>query len=100
MTLPVQLGHIEGTQLVTLLNTIILAHGKPCIQVEYKNHANVLATRRIMVDHVWYGSTEWHPQPGLLVNGFDLDKQEDRDYALMDFNLTTLRVLPGDEKKS
>lgn len=60
-------------------------------QCSYKNWKGKVSVRTLS-SHctIWYGSTEWHPEPGLLVNAWDLDKNNHRDFALKDFNLETL----------
>jgi hypothetical protein len=33
---------------------------------------------------VWFGSTQWHPEPQWFLNARDLEKREYRDFALKD----------------
>ncbi len=54
------------------------------ISFKYKNHKGQISQRRILPGKVYYGSTEFHPHPQLLMEGFDLDKKEDRTFALRD----------------
>ncbi|PWE32883.1 hypothetical protein DDZ14_08615 [Maritimibacter sp. 55A14] len=62
-------------------------------QCEYRNWRGEVATRRLRPVAFWHGSTEWHPTPGLMLKAVDLDKDAERDFAVADFNMTTLRAV-------
>ncbi len=55
----------------------------------YTNWKGETAPRRIIPRRVWWGSTEWHPEPQWLVTAFDMDKESERDFALKDFGQPT-----------
>jgi hypothetical protein len=64
--------------------------------VTYTNWRGERAERRIIPARLWYGVTEWHPEPGWLLDATDLDKRERRTFALSGFdNTTTLALLPA-----
>lgn len=48
----------------------------------YKNHRGEHGHRRVSPIRIWFGSTEWHPEPQWLLRAFDLDKDAERDFAL------------------
>lgn len=51
----------------------------------YTNYRGEMSERTITPQRVWYGSTEWHPEPQWLITAFDHEKQANRDFALKDF---------------
>lgn len=51
----------------------------------YTNYRGEESERTITPQRVWYGSTEWHPEPQWLMTAFDHEKQANRDFALKDF---------------
>lgn len=67
--------------------------GQPAQQVQpgapitltYTNWKGETAQRTIIPRRVWWGSTEWHPEPQWLLTAFDVDKEAERDFALKDF---------------
>ena len=59
--------------------------GQSIIPVRYKNHRGVESVRNVIINKLWWGSTEWHPQPQWLLNVTACDKAwELRDFALKD----------------
>jgi predicted DNA-binding transcriptional regulator YafY len=57
---------------------------KEAVTVLYTNHRNETARRRIQPLRIWFGSTEWHPEPQWLMSATDLDKGAVRDFAMQD----------------
>ena len=55
------------------------------VTLTYTNWKGETAQRRIIPHRIWWGSTEWHPEPQWLLTALDVDKQADRDFALKDF---------------
>lgn len=55
------------------------------ITLTYTNWKGETAQRTIIPRHIWWGSTEWHPEPQWLLTAFDVDKGSERDFALKDF---------------
>ena len=56
---------------------------KPLV-FQYLNWRGEFATRRVHPKRVWYGSTEWHPEPQWFLEATDLEKGEVRDFAFND----------------
>lgn len=54
------------------------------IEFKYKNWKGEISDRKVIPGKVYFGSTEFHPVPQLLMEGFDIDKQEQRTFALRD----------------
>ena len=48
----------------------------------YTNWRGVTARRRVRPVRLWFGATEFHPEPQWLVHGLDLDSGLARDFAL------------------
>ena len=55
---------------------------------QYLNWRGERATRRVHPKRVWYGSTEWHPEPQWFLEATDLEKEEVRDFAFKDMIFT------------
>lgn len=52
--------------------------------IRYTNWKGKLAYRRILPISFWYGSTEYHPEKQWFVKAYDMDKETERDFALVD----------------
>ncbi len=55
---------------------------EPVATFLYKNHRNVTSVRHVRDVQLGYGTTSYYPEPGFYLNGFDLDRQEERSFAL------------------
>lgn len=56
-----------------------------CLEILYKNWRGEESVRKIIPKSVRYDSTKWHPEPQWLLLAFDLDKKEEREFAMKDF---------------
>ena len=54
------------------------------ITMTYRNYRGEVADRTVLPKRVWWGSTDWHPEPGWLMTAYDTEKGADRDFALAD----------------
>jgi predicted DNA-binding transcriptional regulator YafY len=52
------------------------------VTIKYTNWKNETDLRHIVPIKIWYGKTEWHKEEQWLLNAFDLDKQDYRDFSL------------------
>lgn len=52
------------------------------IRIVYTNYRGETAMRTILPDRIWFGSTEWHPEEQWLLDAFDLEKGEQRSFAV------------------
>lgn len=53
-------------------------------RVLYTNYKGERRERCIIPIHLWYGSTEYHPEPQWLMQALDKEKQQVRDFAMKD----------------
>lgn len=54
------------------------------VRFRYRNYKGEVADRIAVPVQVFYGTTPHHPHPQWLLNALDLDKGEERDFALSD----------------
>ena len=62
--------------------------GEP-VTLTYTNWRGETAQRTITPKRIWWGATDWHPEPQWLLTAFDDEKQAERDFALKDFGAAT-----------
>lgn len=55
------------------------------VTLSYRNYRGEVSERTITPKNIWFGATEWHPEPQWLLTAYDHDKQADRDFSLRDF---------------
>lgn len=56
----------------------------PPIRILYKNYKGEIAWRSILPKKIWFGVTEWHPEPQWLLDAEDLERHVQRSFALKD----------------
>lgn len=54
------------------------------IKFLYTNWRGENAIRTAIPVKIWYGKTNWHPQEQWFIKAFDVEKKEERDFALTD----------------
>lgn len=54
------------------------------MKIRYTNYKGETADRSIVPARVYFGSTQWHPEPQWLLEAFDVDKNEIRTFAFKD----------------
>lgn len=64
------------------------------ITVLYTNYRGETAVRVFKPLNLYWGSSEWHPEPQWLMDGWDEEKQQSRTFALKD-----MRPVPDEVKK-
>lgn len=67
-------------------NPVLIAlaeQGSP-IEVIYTNYRNETATRLIRPLELWFGQTEYHPEPQYMLKALDCEREVVRDFALKD----------------
>jgi len=52
------------------------------VPILYENHRGEVAVRRIVPGPLWFGSTEWHPEPQWLMTADEPDTGKRRDFAV------------------
>jgi predicted DNA-binding transcriptional regulator YafY len=50
----------------------------------YTNHRGEKSRRRVVPSGIRFGSTQYHAAPQWLLEGFDLDRQAERTFAMQD----------------
>ncbi len=53
----------------------------------YTNYRGETSKRELHLVRIWYGKTDWHPEPQLLMKAFDIEKNAYRDFAVADFKI-------------
>lgn len=48
----------------------------------YVNHRGEIGQRKVRPIRLWFGSTAYHPGAQWLLEAFDLDRKETRDFAM------------------
>lgn len=56
------------------------------IQFDYVNWKGEKRHRKVLPKEVLYGSTEYHKEEQWLLRGLDLDKKEERIFAMKDMS--------------
>jgi len=51
------------------------------LTIIYTNWRGETAERRIRPVRMWYGATDWHPEPQWLLKAIDVEKKAERDFA-------------------
>jgi len=54
------------------------------LQFEYKNWEGITAVRKVKPIKIWWGVTQWHPKEQWFLKALDLEKNEERDFAVKD----------------
>lgn len=57
---------------------------KKQVRILYTNYRGETSLRTIIPIKIWYGSTNWHPDPQWLLDARDIEKRADRSFALKD----------------
>jgi hypothetical protein len=55
------------------------------VKLWYRNFRGDVSCRSIVPERLWFGSTDWHPEPQWMLTAFDTDKHASRDFAMKDF---------------
>lgn len=56
------------------------------IRFSYTNWKGFKATRKAIVKEFFFGATEYHNEYQMLIRAFDLDKLEERTFAVKDID--------------
>ena len=54
------------------------------VRILYTNYRDETALRSIIPERLLFGSTEWHPEPQWLMEAFDVEKGQNRTFAMKD----------------
>jgi hypothetical protein len=64
------------------------------VTLTYTNWRGETAERTILPQRVWFGATDWHPEPQWLLTAIDVEKGVERDFALKDFGAAPQDAMP------
>lgn len=56
------------------------------VHFTYTNWKGETSLRTVVPTFIWYGSTEFHPEPQWLLKAWDVDKKVERDFAMADIS--------------
>lgn len=59
---------------------------KAPLSFRYRNYRGEVSVRTVRPLNIYFGSTEWHPEPQWLLAATDIEKGERRDFAIKDIN--------------
>lgn len=59
-----------------------VTNAAPPVRFLYRNWRGLITIRKLYPKGIRFDSTEYHPEPQWLLDGYDLDKRADRSYAL------------------
>lgn len=74
------------------INALFASMGPLVFTAQYTNWQGVKAHRTLRAIGLWFGSTEWHPHPGLMLRGHDIAADKQRDFAVAGFDPETVRL--------
>lgn len=61
-----------------------MAQDEKTVRILYTNYRGETALRTVIPEGIYFGSTEWHPEPQWLLNALDVEKAQNRSFALKD----------------
>jgi predicted DNA-binding transcriptional regulator YafY len=76
---------------VGTINEILEVKSGMTIAFHYKNWQGISAVRTCEVIGFYYGQNEWHKENQFLLKGLDLEKNQERTFAIRD--MSDLRIL-------
>jgi predicted DNA-binding transcriptional regulator YafY len=54
------------------------------VRILYTNYRGETALRTVVPERIFFGSTEWHPEPQWLLEALDIEKAQNRTFAMKD----------------
>lgn len=87
--LPQDTNHVEAgpatTRIMRQIASMVLDQTAGwLLEFDYKNWRGEVAHRRVRGVRLWFGTTEHHPEPCLLLHAIDLDRGVERDFRVLD----------------
>lgn len=64
-------------------------HSVKEVKFYYQNWRGEKSLRIAVPVEIWFGTTEWHPAPQWFLKATDVEKGEERDFALVDMKFVT-----------
>lgn len=69
--------------------------GRPYTMI-YKNYRGETEERQVMPQSFWWGTTQYHPEPGFMMRAYCTSRAADRDFAVS--GIVTMRPGAPDQK--
>jgi predicted DNA-binding transcriptional regulator YafY len=66
------------------MTTIDQAGMGQTLRILYRNYRGETSSRTVLPKRIWFGATEWHPEPQWLMDATDLEKDSERSFAMQD----------------
>lgn len=57
---------------------------KQVVEILYTNYRGETSRRKILPEKIWFGATDWHPEPQWLIDALDIEKGALRNFAMKD----------------
>ncbi|MBN8625810.1 MAG: hypothetical protein J0M17_10000 [Planctomycetes bacterium] len=54
------------------------------VSILYTNYRGETALRRVHPKRIWFGGTDWHPEPQWLLDATDVERNVERTFAMKD----------------
>ena len=84
------MGRLTNNEKLVFAKTLVDADTIESIHVNYTNYKGVTKKRHIRPIKIWQGSTEWHPEECFLMTAYDIDKESNRDFKVLDFDFDSV----------
>ena len=68
----------------------------PELSFVYKNYKNVVENRHVRPIKIYRGATMYHKEEQYLLQAFDIDRSEERHFAIADIDMATLAAINAD----
>jgi predicted DNA-binding transcriptional regulator YafY len=63
------------------------------VEFDYTNYKGETSKRRAQIVSLFFGSNEWHKEEQWLLEGFDMEKQQFRFFAMKDMkNVQEIKI--------
>ncbi len=70
--------------MLKMLATKMSKNGETELKFQYVNWRGEASWRVVIPLEIWFGRTEWHPVDQWFIKAIDIEKGEERDFALVD----------------
>lgn len=57
---------------------------KKAVKIIYTNYKGITSKRNIIPQKIWYGKSAYHSQEQWFLEAYDIDKEDKRDFAIID----------------
>lgn len=68
------------------------------IQFDYTNWKGVKSKRKVIVQEFVFTKSKYHPEYQMFIQGYDMNKMNERTFAVKDIEAETVVILKGGSK--